>query len=53
MVKERFTIGHLAEQSKLSIHTIRFYEKEGLIPFIERSETGLRMFEEEHIEWLR
>lgn len=53
MVKERFTIGNLAEKSKLSIHTIRFYEKEGLIPFIKRSPTGFRLYEEEHIEWLR
>ncbi|WP_339258071.1 MerR family transcriptional regulator [Paenibacillus sp. FSL R5-0713] len=53
MAKELFTIGHLAEKSNLSIHTIRFYEKEGLIPFIERSPTGYRLYEDEHIEWLR
>ncbi|WP_226003237.1 MerR family transcriptional regulator [Paenibacillus sp. BJ-4] len=53
MAKELFTIGHLAEKSNLSIHTIRFYEKEGLIPFIERSPTGFRLYEDEHIEWLR
>jgi DNA-binding transcriptional MerR regulator len=33
-------------------HTIRYYEKEGILPPIERDENGIRIFSEENIFWL-
>lgn len=33
--------------------TLRYYDKEGLLPFVERSSGGIRMFKESDIEWLR
>lgn len=40
-------------KTNLSIHTLRFYEKEGLVPFIKRNASGYRLYEEEHINWIR
>lgn len=36
----------------LSAYTLRYYDKMGLLPFVERSESGLRRFKEEDFEWL-
>lgn len=48
-----YTIGQIAKKSNLSIHTLRYYEKEGILPFINRNESGMRVYEEEHINWLK
>lgn len=48
------TIGQVAEQTGLSVHTLRFYEREGLLPMqIRRSSTGRRVYSAPDIEWLR
>ncbi|WP_233277422.1 MerR family transcriptional regulator [Paenibacillus durus] len=52
-LKMQYTIGQVAEKSNLSIHTLRYYEKEGILPFIKRNESGIRIYEDEHIEWLK
>ncbi len=46
-----YTVNDVAKRTKLSVHTIRYYAKEGLIPNIERSERGIRMFKESDLEW--
>ena len=33
--------------------TLRYYGKEGLLPFVERSSGGIRMFRENDFEWLQ
>jgi len=33
--------------------TLRYYDKEGLLPFVERSPGGMRMFQEKDYEWLQ
>ena len=33
--------------------TLRYYDKEGLLPFVERSSGGIRMFREKDYEWLQ
>lgn len=45
----------IAEVSKscgLSAHTIRFYEKSGMLPEIARGSDGYRRFTPRHVEWL-
>ena len=37
----------------LSIHTIRYYEKLGLLPMVERAPGGRRDFSAENVDWLR
>ena len=41
-----YSIGEAAEKLNLPKSTIRYYDKEGLLPFIERKESGIRMFAE-------
>ncbi|MBQ4603867.1 MAG: MerR family transcriptional regulator, partial [Clostridia bacterium] len=33
--------------------TLRYYDKEGLLPFVERSSGGIRVFKEADYEWLK
>lgn len=33
--------------------TLRFYDKEWLLPFVERSPGGIRMFQDTDLEWLQ
>jgi DNA-binding transcriptional MerR regulator len=46
------TIGKAAERAGLSTHTLRYYDKEGLLPFVDRSPSGTRCFKESDFEWL-
>jgi DNA-binding transcriptional MerR regulator len=45
-------IGELSSRSGRSIHTIRWYERQGLIPGVERDPGGRRLYTELHVSWL-
>lgn len=45
-------IGELASRTGRSIHTIRWYEAQGLLPGVARDGSGRRTFEEAHVGWL-
>lgn len=47
-----YSIGQVAEKTGLSTHTLRYYEKEGLLPFIKKSGSGLRVFSDGDLGWL-
>ena len=47
------SISQAAKKMNLSTYTLRYYDKEGLLPMIERSNNGVRVFKEEDLEWLR
>ena len=47
-----YTISQLAEKLSVSAHTLRFYEKEGLLPSIQRDQSGNRLFSQADAEWL-
>lgn len=44
-----YAIGEIAEKMNISIHTLRYYDKEGLLPFVERTESGRRIFSDRDI----
>lgn len=47
------TIGQVAERTGLSVHTLRFYEREGLPAApIARDSRGRRLYCDEDVEWL-
>lgn len=46
-------IGALAKHTETTVETIRYYEKEGLLPEPARSEGNYRLYNEEHIERLQ
>ena len=41
------TIAEVSEKYQISADTLRYYEKEGLIPYISRTEGGVRNYTEE------
>lgn len=47
-----YTIGEAAERMHMPASTLRYYDKEGLLPFVDRSAGGIRMFKEPDFEWL-
>lgn len=47
-----YTIGQVSEMFHLPISTLRYYDKEGLFPNLERS-SGIRRFSETELEALR
>jgi len=47
-----FTVKSLADKFNISVHTIRFYDDQGLLPDVTRDEHGTRIFTEGHIEWI-
>ena len=48
-----YTISEAAARMHLSAPTLRYYAKEGLLPFVDRSASGVRVFKESDFEWLR
>lgn len=44
-------IKEVAQKTNLEPHTIRYYEQEGLLPFIKRDEHGYRNFDESDLGW--
>lgn len=49
---DTYTIGQAAEKTGLTVSTLRYYEKEGLLPFVERTEGGQRVFRDSDFGWL-
>ncbi len=48
-----FTVGEMARLLGVPTSTLRYYDKEGLLPFVERSPGGMRLFQEKDYEWLQ
>ena len=46
-------IGKLARLSGRSVHTIRWYESQRLIPGVRRDSQGRRAYVDAHVEWLQ
>ncbi|WP_165997803.1 MerR family transcriptional regulator [Bacillus sp. Cs-700] len=47
-----YSISEIAEMVDISAHTLRYYEKEGIIDPV-RNENGIRQFDEHHLQWLQ
>ena len=47
-----YTIGEMAKKMNVAPSTLRYYDKEGLMPFVERSDSGIRVFKDSDLEWL-
>ncbi len=47
-----YTISQAAEKMHLTAHTLRYYDKEGLLPFVTRTDGGIRHFTDSDVEWL-
>lgn len=50
--QDRYTISEVAACTGLSAHTLRWYERIGLMPHVDRSHTGQRRFTNKDLDWL-
>ncbi|MFD5768781.1 MerR family transcriptional regulator [Streptomyces sp. NPDC127049] len=50
--KDRYTISEVAALTGLTAHTLRWYERIGLMPHVDRTHTGQRRFSERDLGWL-
>ncbi|WP_026959251.1 MerR family transcriptional regulator [Aliagarivorans taiwanensis] len=48
-----YSIGQAAELTEVSVDTLRFYEKKGLMLKLKRASSGHRRYSQQDIEWLR
>ena len=48
-----YTIGEMAKLLDVAPSTLRYYDKEGLLPFMERTENGIRIFKDSDYEILK
>lgn len=48
-----YTVGEMAKRLDVPASTLRYYDKEGLLPFVARSPGGMRMFQDTDLEWLK
>jgi len=48
-----YTVGEMAAMLDVPASTLRYYDKEGLLPFVARSSGGIRQFRDSDLEWLR
>ena len=47
-----YTIKEVAERTNISAHVLRYYEKEGVLPRIDRSQGGSRRYTDEDLDLL-
>ncbi|MFJ9408243.1 MerR family transcriptional regulator [Streptomyces sp. NPDC101393] len=50
--RDRYTISEVADHTGLSAHTLRWYERIGLMPHVDRTHTGQRRFTNRDLDWL-
>ncbi|MER5974721.1 MerR family transcriptional regulator [Streptomyces sp. NPDC002055] len=49
---DRYTISEVAAVTGLTAHTLRWYERIGLMPHVDRSHTGQRRYRNRDLDWL-
>ncbi len=49
---DRYTISEVSAFTGLTAHTLRWYERIGLMPHVDRSHTGQRRFSNRDLDWL-
>ncbi|RDG39003.1 MerR family transcriptional regulator [Streptomyces corynorhini] len=49
---DQYTISEVAALTGLTAHTLRWYERIGLMPHVDRSHTGQRRFRNRDLNWL-
>lgn len=48
-----YTVSEMAKLLNVAPSTLRYYDREGLLPFVERSSGGTRIFTETDLRWLK
>jgi DNA-binding transcriptional MerR regulator len=50
--RDEYTISEVVTYTGLSAHTLRWYERIGLMPHVDRSNTGQRRYSDQDLDWL-
>ena len=50
--RTRYTISEVEARTGLTQHTLRWYERIGLMPHVDRSHSGQRRFSDKDLDWL-
>jgi DNA-binding transcriptional MerR regulator len=45
-----YTVKEISEKTGITPYTLRFYEKEGVLPIVDRNANGARMYSEHYID---
>lgn len=53
MATTTFTTGEVAEQARVNVQTVRYYERRGLIPEPPRTSGGFRQYSPDHVARIR
>jgi DNA-binding transcriptional MerR regulator len=48
-----YTVKQVKEMTGISPYTLRFYEKEGVLPQVERDANGVRLYRDINIDWIK
>ena len=48
-----YSIGEVANATGIAISTLRYYDREGMFPHMERSNGGIRVFSDKEIDTLK
>lgn len=48
-----YSIGQVASATNISISTLRYYDREGMFPNMERSDGGIRVFSEKEVNAIK
>ena len=48
-----YLIKDASKKLNISVYTLRYYDKEGLTPFVKKDENGVRRYTEEDLEWIK
>ncbi|ADB29902.1 transcriptional regulator, MerR family [Kribbella flavida DSM 17836] len=52
-MNDGLSIGQVAERTGMSVHALRFYEREGILPEpVRRESNGRRIYSEDDVDWL-
>ncbi|MCX4801692.1 MerR family transcriptional regulator [Streptomyces sp. NPDC058682] len=52
LTQTRYTISEVEARTGLTQHTLRWYERIGLMPHVDRSHSGQRRFTDKDLDWL-
>lgn len=48
-----YTVGEMAKELNVATSTLRYYDQEGLLPFVQRTPNGIRMFTDQDYSALK
>lgn len=47
-----YSVKQVSKKLGISVYTLHYYDKEGLLPFIKKKDNGTRVFTEGDVEWV-